>query len=324
MSLALLRRSRTIVLTLFLCVCALVNTACPPPPIDETFDIPYAEFPDTDPNLTSLDIYAPDAADEADLDTAAPTLHPIVVYVHGGVWHTGDKRNVDYKPGAFVRNGYVFISINHRLSPHVQHPSHVQDVAAAIAWIRDHAREYGGDPERIFLLGHSSGAHLAALVATDERHLNGFGADLSDLSGVILVDGAAYDIPLLLALEEPTSRTRIAMVFGLNGEVYEDASPINHVAPNKGIPPFLLIRCAQREASDVQADYMARALRAAGVYAQIYMAPLSTHTSINRFIGAFGDSATQKIFQFLARHGGNPSDFRIVPGGPVFEYYFVK
>ena len=69
------------------------------------------------------------------------------------------------------------------------------DIAQAIRWVHDHARDYGGNPGRIFLKGHSARAHLAALVGTDERYLEKTGLKLSDLSGVVLLDGAGYDIP---------------------------------------------------------------------------------------------------------------------------------
>ena len=136
-------------------------------------NLPYATYANVDPNLTSLDVYAPDSGG----------CHPILVFIHGGGWIGGDKRFVDEKPRAFVRAGYVFASVNYRLSPKVSHPAHVQDVAQAIRKIRDLAPRYGGDPSRIYLVGHSAGAHLAALVATDGRYLEAQGLSLAAIRG---------------------------------------------------------------------------------------------------------------------------------------------
>ena len=108
-----------------------------------------------------LDVYAP----------ATGNNHPIVLYVHGGGWLGGTKAQLESKPDFFVGNDYVLVSINYRLSPEFKHPAHVQDVASAIAWVYNNAAQFGGDPERIAISGHSAGAHLAALAATDPRYL---------------------------------------------------------------------------------------------------------------------------------------------------------
>ena len=91
-----------------------------------------------------------------------------MVYVHGGGWKRGDKSRVGEKVEFFTGRGWVFVSVNYRLLPEGAHPANVNDVARALAWVHDHATDYGGDPDRLFLMGHSAGAHLAALVATSE------------------------------------------------------------------------------------------------------------------------------------------------------------
>src|SRR3954466_15885993 len=86
----------------------------------------------------------------------------VVVWIHGGGWRAGDKANVQKKPQAFVDKGYVFVATNHRFVPQVTVKEMAGDIAKAIRWVHDHAKEYGGDPKSIFVMGHSSGAHLAA------------------------------------------------------------------------------------------------------------------------------------------------------------------
>jgi arylformamidase len=95
----------------------------------------------------------------------------------------------------FVSTGFVYVAINYRLPPAVHHPTHARDVAKALAWVADNIGRYSGDPERIYAMGHSAGAHLAALVATDESYLKREGYSLKTIKGDILLDVGAYDIP---------------------------------------------------------------------------------------------------------------------------------
>ena len=94
-----------------------------------------------------------------------------MIWVHGGAWQIGDKAQVQAKPKAFNERGYVLVSVNYRFHPAVTYKEQAGDIAQAIRWVNDHAREHGGDPGRVFLMGHSAGAHLAALVGTDGRYL---------------------------------------------------------------------------------------------------------------------------------------------------------
>jgi acetyl esterase/lipase len=262
-------------------------------------DLQYAKIDGVDPNLLSLDVYAPATGDK----------HPVLVMIHGGGWSGGDKRNpgvATTKPRFFTERGYVYVTINYRLSPAVLHPAHIEDVAAALAFVHDHVAKVGGDPDRIQVMGHSAGAHLAALVSTDGRRLGAHGKGLGIIKGVILLDGAGYDIPAVMTGEDrrPGARTTYARAFGTDEAGWRDASPIAHVAAGKGIPPFLIFHAGAREASEVQAQALAGALGAAGVAARVVHAPGKDHGSINRDIGTPGDGPTRAILAFLANPGG--------------------
>src|SRR5207244_2268370 len=98
----------------------------------------------------TLDVYTP----------AEGKNHPVVVWIHGGGWHSGDKKDVQKKPQAFTDKGFVFVSINYRLWPSVTIKQIAENVAKAIHWTHDHAADYGGDPNIIFVMGHSAGAQL--------------------------------------------------------------------------------------------------------------------------------------------------------------------
>jgi len=251
-------------------------------------DIVYLEDPDADAKLNALDVYVPAGASNA----------PVLVYVHGGGWTTGDKSEVGSKAQAFNDAGYVFVSVNYRLSPAVMHPVHVQDVAAAIAWVYNNIASYDGNPEQIFLLGHSAGAHLVALVSTDESRLQACGLDLDVIKGVVPLDGAGYDIPSRIQSPFRSIEEMYEQAFGTDPVTWEDASPLYHVAADKGIPPFLLIYAGAREEALTQAEALAAALEGAGVSAELFHAPDKNHGTVNQDL-ATGDYVFEKMIEFL-------------------------
>src|SRR5580698_11456292 len=113
--------------------------------LDVKRNIPYAEPAD---ERQVLDVYSPPDAKNL----------PVVFWIHGGGWETGDKTSVQIKPQVFVDKGFVFVSTNYRLLPKVDMGTIVRDVAKSIRWVHDHIAEHGGDPERLFIMGHSAGA----------------------------------------------------------------------------------------------------------------------------------------------------------------------
>jgi acetyl esterase/lipase len=257
-------------------------------------DIAYSE---AGGDRTSLDVYAPDHGKD----------HPVVVWVHGGAWQIGDKRLVQAKPKAFNEHGYLLISVNYRFHPAVTYKEQAGDIAQAIRWVKDHAREHGGDPGKIFLMGHSAGAHLVALVATDGRYLEEAGLKLCDLSGVILLDGAGYDIPRQISQTLlPRLKAMYTNVFTEDEETQKDASPITHVARGKGIPPFLILHVASRRDSRAQSEGLAAKLREAGVEVKVEPAEGKTHLTINRELGEPEDGPTKVVFKFLQTQPGEP------------------
>jgi arylformamidase len=265
-----------------------------PPAMRKFLDVRYATVPGVNPNLVSLDVYAPPGGQK----------HPVMVMIHGGAWRGGDKAysacGLD-KARFFVTLGYAYVSINYRLSPEIQHPVHVQDVAKALSFVHDHIAGYGGDPERIFVMGHSAGAHLAALVATDESCLAAEGRRLSMLSGVILLDGAGYDIASLQAMNSvgPVLRRIYQVAFGKDPAKWKSASPVTHVAPNKGIPPFLIFHAGSRVESGLESRALAQSLRDAGVAVKVVAVPGKNHGQINADVGKPGDILTTNILEFL-------------------------
>jgi acetyl esterase/lipase len=239
----------------------------------------------------TLDLYAP----------LTGSNHPIVIWIHGGGWRQGDKRSVQQKPGAFVDKGFVFVSTNYRFVPQVTVKEMTGDVAKAIRWTHDHAQEYGGNPNSIFVMGHSAGAHLAALICTDDRYLNEEGLSLSIVKGCVPVDTAAYDIPQRFAQSDASKSSAGKAIFGESEASHKELSPITYVGQVKSIPAFLILHVADRPDSKAQSEQFAMALRSSNVTALVVPAEGKTHGTINSELGQTDDKPTKALFEFLDR-----------------------
>ncbi|XOV85486.1 MAG: alpha/beta hydrolase [bacterium] len=188
--------------------------------------------------VTALDVDYLAAADYADakdkLDIYMPlgaTDAPVVVYFHGGGLMFGDKNLAQVVAERLLAEGIGLVSANYRLSPGVMHPAHVQDAAAATAWVYNNIAEFGGDPRNIYVGGHSAGAYLAALLALDPRHLQQQGMALSDIRGAIPISPFLY--------VEETARDRSKSIWGEVPLDWLAASVTPHITAGK--PPMLLI-----------------------------------------------------------------------------------
>jgi len=225
---------------------------------------------------------------------------PVVLWIHGGGWRAGDKASVQKKPQVFVDKGYVFVATNHRFFPTVTVKEMTGDIAKAIRWVHDHAKDYGGDPQSIFVMGHSSGAHLAALVCTDDRYLKVEGLPLSIIKGCVPVDVSVYDIPKRLKEGGSVATATFTKTFGEKEESQRDYSPAWHVAKGKNIPPFLILHVADRAETKVQAHWLADKLKNAGISAKVVAAEGTNHGTINANLGKAGDKPTEEMWAFMA------------------------
>jgi acetyl esterase/lipase len=259
----------------------------------KTVDIPY----DTADPQQKLDVYTPENAKNA----------PVVLWIHGGGWQTGDKAQVDHKVKACFDRGYVFVSINYRLLPGVDMLTLHKDVAKAIGWTHKHIAEYGGDPERLIITGHSAGAQLAAIMCTDERYVQAEGVTLKSFRGCIPVDGDTYDIPMRIAagvaerkrLGKPEPKAGHREKFGGTDALHKEFSAVNHITTGKNIPPFLILCVAEHVDTSSQAYRLNEALLAANVPTSVFGARDTDHVKLNRTLGQPDDPATKAMFEFI-------------------------
>ena len=257
-------------------------------------DIPYASAH----QRQVLDVYAPAGAKDL----------PVVFWIHGGGWQTGDKSMVALKPKAFMDAGFVFVSINHRLLPAADMGTITRDVASALGWVHQHIATHGGDPDRLLVMGHSSGGQLAALMCTDDRYAKAQGLSLTMIKGCVPVDADTFDIPAIIEVAETRARVHHLPMpayghrqkFGDDPAKHRDFSAVTHVAKDKGIPPFLILHIAGHPDTGAQARRLADVLRAAGISATVVAGREATHASINDNIGAAGDAVTKELFAFVA------------------------
>ena len=259
-------------------------------------DIPYVEA--GHPRQV-LDLYAP--ADAKSL--------PVVFWIHGGGWQTGDKSNVERKPQAFTDKGFVFVSTNYRLLPSVDMGTIVRDIARSIGWVNRHIAEYGGDPKRLLIMGHSAGAQLAALICTDHRYLEAEGLSPSILRGCVPVDGDTYDVPAIIITEEvrrrahalPPAKLGHREKFGNDPEKHRDFSAVTHIAKHKGIPPFFVVYVGGHPYTGGQAQRLGSVLGEAGIPVTLVGASDTNHNKLNDDLGLPDDPITTALFEFVAQ-----------------------
>lgn len=247
----------------------------------------------TDP-LQTLDLWVPTQARPA----------PLVLFVHGGGWKRGSKDSAVSRalPGHLVAQGYAFTSIDYRLVPSATVEQQAADVAQALAHLLARAERLGIDRSRVVLTGHSAGAHLVALVGTDERYLRAAGLSFADIDGVMPSDGAAYDVPAQMRQAGPMMARTYTQAFGTDPAHQRALSPTHHAAaPNA--PAFLLIH-VQREDGVAQNRALAAALERAGTAVEIGSFPgrgLLGHMEISRKLGLPDYPATAVMDAWLRK-----------------------
>jgi acetyl esterase/lipase len=211
-------------------------------------------------NALALDAYVPKNSVNA----------PVVVFFYGGSWERGKRRWYRYVGDALASHGVVVLIPDYRKFPDVHFPAFMHDAARAVAWAREHAAEFGGDPRRLFVMGHSAGGQIAALLAADKRYLNAAGLKPRDLAGMIGVAGAYAFLPFVEDESE---------IFGDTAQGRYDSQPINFIDGDE--PPMLLLTGTDDDVVPPHnAESMTERAHAMSGVAQLKLYPDVGHSSI--------------------------------------------
>ncbi|MET0778211.1 MAG: alpha/beta hydrolase [Pseudomonas mandelii] len=235
----------------------MLNALTPDSTFDKTEGIAYGHDP-----RQKLDVYVP----RHSLENA-----PVVVFFYGGSWNSGSRSDYGFVGEALASRGVVAVLADYRLYPQVRYPLFLEDGAKAVAWTHEHIRQFSGDPQRLYLMGHSSGAYNVAMLALDPGLLEGVGMSPHDLSGWIGLAGP-YDF---LPIQNPDVRP---VFFWPDSP--PRSQPINHV--NRGAPPALLMASRDDELVNPTRNTggLARKLRQAGVPVQDFYFARTGHATL--------------------------------------------
>lgn len=267
----------------------VLNTFAPASGITETPDVRYAPG-----ERHELDIYAPKNQASA----------PVVVFIYGGGWKDGEKSRYRFVAAALAAKGFVTVVPDYRLYPAVRFPAFLQDNAAAIAWTKANIAGYGGDPRRIFLMGHSAGAYNVAMLTLDKQWLAVSGLDPDrDLKGSIGLAGP-YDF---LPLHDP----ELEIIFGPSGDL-SLSQPITFARGNAP-PMFLAAGTADQTVRPRNTERLSAAIRRDGGQVEERIYPGVDHI---RIIGAMAGilrwlaPTRQDVIEFLDTHAASSAHSR--------------
>lgn len=249
-----------------------------------TNDVDYMSEVDYEDGKDLLDIYMPEGADDV----------PVIVFFHGGALRAGDKSLGRVVASRMVPEGIGVVSASYRLTPSVMHPAHVQDAAAATAWVYENIRRYGGNPNNLYVAGHSAGAYLAALLALDATHLGAHGLSPASIQGTIPISPFLY--------VEETAADRPKDVWGEDPADWLAASVTPHITAGKG-RMLLIYADGDDDWRRRQNDTFGEAMRTAGNHGvRVVEVPERTHTSLMSEMNAADDQIGDLVLRFITEH----------------------
>lgn len=249
-------------------------------------DLPYGQH-----ERQRLDVYRPLNARSA----------PILLMVHGGAWDKGDKRMdrvVENKMARWLPQGYLFVSTNYRLLPDATPLQQAEDIAQALSYVQQHATGWGGDPQRVVLLGHSAGAHLVSLLSAAPEIGQAYA--VQPWLGTVALDSAAFDVERIMRDRHYRLYDK---AFGQDPAYWRAASPVRRL--QQAGAPMLAVCSSKRKEACRQAQGFAERGRALDMQVTVLPQALS-HGEINAQLGVPG-AYTDAVETFLQRIGATPA-----------------
>ncbi len=273
------------ILVLLVFTCASVSASA-----DESFEVKktpnlaYYAGQDADSVRHKLDLYVPRGKRKA----------PVLIFIHGGGWTSGTKNLYGYLASSFARQGILTVTINYRLSPTVKHPAHIVDTARAFAWVHKYIAKLGGDPENIFVAGHSAGGHLCSLLAVDSKYLAAHKLSPGNIRGVMPISG----------------------VFEIAGRYFDRsfpplnrkaASPLYKLGAGKQAP-FLVIYGEHEGGLGRQARTFAGKLKQIKSPVELLEVKRRNHFTIIMFAAGQSDPVNRAMVNFITSNQKKPDD----------------
>jgi acetyl esterase/lipase len=249
-----------------------------------------------------LDVAYAEGGEEHKLDLYLPARKgfPTIIFTYGGGWHTGSRKSVTPVGKHLQSLGYGCALVSHRLSPAHKFPAQAEDLAAAFAWVRKNIAAKGGDAGRVYLMGHSSGAHLSLLIAADPKYLAWHKLSPADVCGVIGLSTPVDVEPRKngKGFGDALMAGKGAAVFSRDSAVMKDASPIQHLS---GKLPRTLLVVGDRDFPMLEGDAMtfAEKAREAGVKVAVHIVKECDHMGTVRQLLADQSEVTKCVLAFF-------------------------
>ncbi len=257
----------------------------------EERNILYYGGKDRDNRKHRLDLYTPKSTKPA----------PVLMFIHGGGWQMGDRWQYALVGRRMAERGIACAVISYRLSPGVKHPEHIRDCARAFAWLYRNVGKYGGDPERMFVSGHSAGGHLTALLALDPQWLEAEGVPAGAVRGAVPISGV-LDVP------PPGKGPKVTYnmyrnAFGMKPEVRRAANPLNHLEGSR-VPLLVITETIDPRILRPMMCSFRKTAEKEGRRDIEYMDIVRGHFSIILLMMRRHDPVQDRVVRFIRKHSG--------------------
>ena len=252
-------------------------------------------------NITYLNADSSRNKPAQQLNVFAPRKHgppkDVLLFIHGGSWNSGKKSTYNFFGNRLARKNIVAVIIDYPKSPAANYDEMSTDAALAVKWVKENIGRYGGDPQKIFISGHSAGGHLAALICTDDTYFNKLKMQ-QPVKGIVLIDAAGLDMYGYLQSENFGSGNTYLQTFTTDPATWKQASPLYHLHP--GLPPILIYRGGKTYPSiEVSNEKFITALHGLGYKTPYHILKGKKHVAmITQFLNSY-NPRYKEVIEFM-------------------------